>query len=52
MSKQLTLSATLSVLATAALALGTLLGASERGGSASDGAATAHGSLIKVLARS
>lgn len=49
MSKQLILSATLSVLAMAALALGTALTAPERGGSASDGAATAHGSLVKVL---
>lgn len=49
MSKQLTLSATLSVLAMAAFALGTLLAAPERGGSAGDGAATAHGSLVQVM---
>jgi hypothetical protein len=51
MSKQLTFSATLSVLAMAALALGTMLPSSPGGGSAG-GAATAHGSVIKVLLRS
>jgi len=49
MSKQLTLSATLSLLAMAAFAFGTLLPAPERGDSASDGPATAHGSLIQVV---
>lgn len=50
MSKQLTLSATLSVLAMAALAFGTAIGGHERGGTA-DRAATDHGSLVKVLVR-
>lgn len=50
MSKQLTLSATLAVLAMAALAFGTLI-TTDRSGSAGDGAATAHGSLVKVLVR-
>ncbi len=49
MSKQLTLSATLSVIAMTALAFGTLL-ASPASGSGSH-AATAHGSLVKVLIR-
>lgn len=48
MSKQLTISATLSVLAMAALALGTLLTSPERSGSAGNGTATAHGSLVRV----
>lgn len=49
MSKQLTLSTTLSVLAMAALVFGTALGGPERGSSA-DGA-TAHRSLVQVLVR-
>ncbi len=51
MSKQLTLSATLSVLAMTALALGTVLAEPVRGESAGNGAATAHGSLIGMLVR-
>ena len=50
MSKQLTLSATLSALAMAALAFGTLLTGPASGSGASR-AATAHGSLVKVLIR-
>lgn len=47
MSKQLTLSATLSVLAMAALAFGTLIASPAR---TADGApATAHGSLVRVM---
>ena len=49
MSKQLTLSATLSAVAMAAVAFGTLLAAPERSGSAGNGAATAHGSLVRVM---
>ena len=49
MSKQLTLSATLSTLAMAALALFMSLGGTE-GGGASRGA-TAHGSIVSVLLR-
>jgi hypothetical protein len=49
MSKQLTLSATFSVLAMAAFALVTTISALERGDAASDGAATAHGSLLQVV---
>ncbi len=52
MSKQLTLSATLSVLAMAALAFSTVLATPERDGPANDGAATAHGSLAMALVRS
>ena len=48
MSKQLTLSATLSVSAMAALALVTTFG--EPGGSGPRGA-TAHGSIVSVLLR-
>ncbi len=48
MSKQLTLSATLSVLAMAALAFGTLITAPESGNGAQR-AATAHGSLVRVM---
>ena len=50
MSKRLTLSATLSVLAMAGLALGTALSGPERGGSA-DRSATEYGLLIQVLVR-
>ena len=49
MSKQLTLSATLSVLAMAAMALVTTLGGPESG---STRGATAHGSIVSVLLRS
>lgn len=49
MSKQLTLSATLSVIAMTALAFGTLLASPASGGESH--AATAHGSLVKVLIR-
>lgn len=48
MSKQLTLSATLSVVAMAALAFGTLLGSTVSGSDANR-AATAQGSLIRVM---
>jgi hypothetical protein len=48
MSKQLTLSATLSVLALAAVAFGTLATA-PASGSGADRAATAHGSLVQVM---
>ncbi len=47
MSKQLTLSATLSTLAMAALVL--VMGCSPEGGSGR--AATAHGSMVSVLLR-
>ena len=46
MSKQLTLSATLSVLAMAAMALVMTLGGPESGGARG---ATAHGSIVSVL---
>jgi hypothetical protein len=48
MSKQLTLSATLSVVATGAMALALTLGAPSGGGDAKR-AATAHGSIASVL---
>ena len=48
MSKQLTLSVTLSVLATAAMALALAVGAPRSGGDAGR-AATAHGSIASVL---
>ncbi len=47
MSKQLILSAAVSVLAMATLAFGTAF----TGGSHADRAATAHGSLVQVLVR-
>lgn len=49
MSKQLSFSATLSVVAMAALAFGMMLSGPERVDAVGDGAATAHGSLIGVL---
>ncbi len=49
MSKQLTLSAALSVLAMAALAFGTLVTSPDEGGGSAHRATTAHGSLVKVL---
>ena len=48
MSKQLSLSATMSAVAMAALAFGILL-AAPTGGSSADRAATAHGSLVRVM---
>lgn len=52
MSKQLTLSAALSVLAMTALALSSAFIAPEHDSKKGDGAATARGSLVQVLVKS